>query len=75
MRLCLAFVAAVAVAMVAGAPAQAAVGIGWGPGDHGVRTVVVNGRVLSLPRDETVFIRTGERHRSYYHQDRILLGR
>lgn len=74
MTLRLALVAAAVTTLVAAVPAQATVGIGWGPEDHGVRTVVVNGRVLSLPRDETVFLRTGERHRTYRH-DRIIFDR
>ncbi|HEY0328296.1 MAG TPA: hypothetical protein VGC77_04280 [Rhodopseudomonas sp.] len=57
-------IAAAVGTMLAAAPAQATVGIGWGPEDHGVRTVVVDGRVLSLPRDhwsrhEPLLVRTG----------------
>ena len=34
------------------APAVASTGIGWGPEDHGVRTIVAGDRVLTRERDQ-----------------------
>jgi hypothetical protein len=70
----LAIMTAAAVAIFASGPACATNGIGWGPEDRGVRTVIVNERVFTVNRDgewfpyDPVAIRSGDR---YWHQRRL----
>jgi hypothetical protein len=64
----LAIMAASAAAIFVAGPAYATNGIGWGPEDRGVRTVIVNERVFTVNRDgewfpyDPVVIRSADRY-------------